>query len=195
MCSTPAWILITLLSSHQDKSTPHPSSIRMLCTHFLLQNWIKRPEMWWVVGRRRSPQLRRSSKCEPEAAVWSPGGVGMKLCGLWEMIVCERLKRRGGGGGREGKGGFLCISRTVTLYQRPFVFSPLRGSSCEPPHDSALVDDHGHMPHWSPTLPSAPLLSSEAAKDKVTTTRPTYRWGDGLTRTFQWVFWASPTRC
>lgn len=57
----------------------------------------------------------------------------------------------------------------MTLYQRPFVSVPLRESSCEPPHDSSRGDSH--MPQLSPVLPFAPLLSSQAVKDELTTAR------------------------
>ncbi len=40
----------------------------------------------------------------------------MKLCGLWEMIVCECLGGGGGGGGRgEVQGGLVYQSHSDTL--------------------------------------------------------------------------------
>lgn len=93
-----------------------------------------------------------------------------------------------------GQGGLMYQSHTDNI--KGPLCSYLWGSSCEPPHDSAFMLDHSHMPHWSPMLPSAPLLSSQAAEDKVTATRSTYKWGFDLRHILMPVgFWASHTLC
>lgn len=141
----------------------------MLCTHFPLQNWIKRPlKCDECLGCGRSPQLPWRCKCEPEAAVWCPRGVGMELCGLWEMIVHVCVW---------GEGELMYQSHSDTLSKALCVGTSEREQLWA---SARIMHDRGHMPRWSPKLPSAPVLSSQAARDKVAAAQSTYWWGLGF---------------
>lgn len=140
----------------KTKADPTQQHI-MLCTHFLCRTGLsilKCDELFWDGAGWRC-------KCEPKALQCS----ALEVQWWW---LCKRVSGRVG------------ISRTVTLHQRPFVFLPLKEGSLEPQHDSAFMHHDSHMPHQSPTLPSAPLLSTQAAKEKVTPTCLTNWGGFGL---------------
>lgn len=113
----------------------------MLCTHFLCRtrlSILKCDELFWDGAGWHC-------KCEPKKLQCS----ALEVQWRW---LCIRVSGRGG------------ISCTVTLYQRPFVFLPLKEGSWEPHYDSGFMHHNSHMPYQSPTLPSAPPLSTQAAK-------------------------------
>lgn len=126
---------------------------------------------------------------------WGVGGRHGALCScddavnVNQRLQCSALEVWGWSSVVSGR--WLCVSvweggQRGLVYQlhsdtlsKALCVLPLRESCCEPPHGSAFMHDDSHMPHRSPMLPSAPLLSSPVAKDELTTSYFTNRWGFG----------------
>lgn len=112
MCNAPAWILIALLSSRQDKSTPHPTQQRMMpCAHFLCRSglsilkcdeWLWGGGDWWegaLCSFDDAVNAKHRLQCgAPKVWVWSSLISQRWLCrSVWEVGV-------GVEGGSEGSG-------------------------------------------------------------------------------------------
>lgn len=122
----------------REKRPPIPSNLtnqwcRILCTHFCGKTGLSCVMREWDDSINMNQKLHCSAL---KVWGWSSVICGRWLYGtVWVCVFCVCLCVY----------GVWCIS-AVTLYQRSFVFLHLRESSWELLHNSAFINNEGHIP-------------------------------------------------